>query len=267
LDAYMPKPRRSEPARPAKKKPAPTPVKAKGPAKSVKPAKPAKARPVKAVPSSAKKGARPAKPQAKLPHKAASTPVAKPGKKVVAPSRPAVPAGPSTHELAVAKFERGFKALQQRQYVQAAELLASVVSDFPDEKEMQERARVYLSICERQVDHAAHPPRSFEERVNAATVAINRGAFEEALALLRKLEADHGSSDHVQYMLSVVHTMNGDFANALRHLQQAVALNHENRYLASQDADLEALRADAGFAAAIEIHAAKAKPAATAKKR
>ena len=155
--------------------------------------------------------------------------------------------------------------LQQRQFAKAAELLKSVVDNYPDEKEMQERARVYFSICERQAAKANHPPRSFEERVNAATVALNRGAFDEGLALLRKLEADHGSSDHVHYMLCVVYTFTGDIPSALRHLQRSVQLNHENRYLASQDADLEALRQDVGFAAAIEIAAPR--PKAVARKR
>ena len=59
-------------------------------------------------------------------------------------------AGPSSHDQAVEKFERGFQALQQRQFGKAAELLRAVLNDYADEKELQERARVYLAICERQ---------------------------------------------------------------------------------------------------------------------
>ncbi len=161
------------------------------------------------------------------------------------------PAGPSPHELAINVFERGFKALQQRQFGRAGQLLSSVVTNFPDEKELQERARVYLSICERQTGGPGTKPRSFEERMNAATVAINRGAFDEGLGLLHQLESQDSASDHVQYMLCVAYTSAGDTEKALRHLRRAIELNPENRFLSTADMDLEPLRQLAGFAAAI----------------
>lgn len=154
-------------------------------------------------------------------------------------------------------FERGFQALQQRRFGQAAELLAKVVNGYPDEKELQERARVYLNICERQ---SAESPRlrSLDERINAATVALNRGALTEGLSQLEKLEADHRDNDHVQYMLSVAHAMLGNVSPAMQHLRQAIALNQENRSLATHDTDLEPLRQQPGFFEVLETPPARA---------
>lgn len=252
----MPKQRR-QPARPAGKRPSAkkTSAKAKAPAAPAAKSRKAPARPAKQATGKAVK--RPALPVGKEKKR--------PGN-VAPPAKPAV-AGPSSHELAVETFERGFEALQQRQFGRAAELLAKVVDGFPDEKEMQERARVYLSICERQKNSRASAPKSLEERLNAATVAINRGAFTEGLALLRKLEDDYPENDHIQYMLCVAYTVLGDGAHALQHLKQAVSLNHENRYLASQDADLDPLRQDPAFAAALDaLPAPRAAKAATRKR-
>jgi tetratricopeptide (TPR) repeat protein len=270
----MPKQRHAKPARPASKKPVPK-IKAKKTRPAAKAVRHAKvAAPAKAAARKAK--ARPAaRPPVKATAKAPARRPAAPAKKVAKRSAaaapvakvPGVPAGPSSHELAVEAFEHGFQALQQRQFGRAAEFLAEVVDEYPDEKEMQERARVYLNICERQKNSHGPHPRSLEERISAATVAINRGAFSEALALLRKAESDHRDNDHVQYMLCVAHTMLGDVSHALEHLKLAVSLNHENRYLASQDADLDPLRADTGFGAALEAGPA-ARPAKTvARKR
>jgi tetratricopeptide (TPR) repeat protein len=178
------------------------------------------------------------------------------------PIQAVAPTGPSQHDLAFNAFERGFQALQQRQFGRAAELLSVVVNNFPDEKEIQERARVYLSICERQAATRDSRPRSFEERVNAATVAINRAAFDEGLALLRKLEAEDSENDHVQYMLGVVYGSVGDIEQALAHLRNAIELNPENRFLSTQDADLESLRQHAGFAAMIETQIPRRRVAA-----
>jgi len=264
----MPKPRHTKKARPATTKPAAKPAAKKArPAVKGKPvmkaraaAKPAKARkparPVKAVP---RKPAPPARKVAKQSVPAAST-----------AKRPVVEPGPTSHELAVEVFERGFQALQQRQFGRAAELLNQVVGAYPDEKELQERARVYLSICERQRNSHGPSPRSLEERVNAATVAINRGAFTDGLALLRKLEADHRENDYIQYLLCVVYSLLNDVPHALEHLKQAIALNPENRRLATQDADLDPLRQSPGFAEALDTPAAapaKAPAKAPARKK
>jgi tetratricopeptide (TPR) repeat protein len=156
-----------------------------------------------------------------------------------------------SHEHAIRLFERGFRALQQRQFDRAAAALMEVVNGFPDEKEMQERARVYLSVCERQANAAGTKPRSFEDRRNAATVAINRGAHDEALRLLRNLESENPGDDYVQYLMTVALTAAGAVDQALAHLRRAIELNPENRFLSAADADLETLRRHASFLAAV----------------
>ena len=254
----MPKPRHRQSSRPVAKKPAPTATRTGRAAKAAKPGRTvvsAKAPAKRAAPSAARKVAKDAR----------QKPAARKGSVAQAPARrgghgpspavvakTAVPLGPASHDLAVEAFERGFQALQQRQFGRAGQHLASVLNDFPDEKELQERARVYLNICTRQQAAHAQNPRSLEERINSATVALNRGEFTEGLSLLRKLEADHGDHDLVQYMLCVAYTVLGDAPHALEHLKRAVALNRENKFLASQDADLDPLRRDPGFAAALE---------------
>jgi len=230
----MPKQRHVKPARPAARKPS-TKARAKAVpvAKARKPAPPAKAAAKKPAPPARKDSRRP------VPHG--------PSARVTAAQF-----GPTPHDLAVEVFEKGFQALQQRQFGRAAELFQQVINGHPDEKELHERARVYLTLCERQQQSHGPTPRSLEERINAATVAINRGAFSEGLSLLRKLEPEHRDNDHVQYMLCVAYTVLGDLGQARDHLKQAIALNQENRYLASQDADLEGLRSDPGFAAVLD---------------
>jgi tetratricopeptide (TPR) repeat protein len=264
----MPKQRHSQPVRPALKKSAAT-VRPKPVIKAAKSGRsPVAARPATRHPaaSAARKFAKPAaaKPVAKKP---AAPPnrlrtAGRGAPAVAVPARPSLPVVPSPHELAVEAFERGFHALQERQYGRAAHFLEAVLNDFPDEKELQERARVYLTICERQLAAHGANPKSLEERINAATVAINRGQFSEGLALLRKLEADYGDHDHVQYMLCIAFTVLGDFSHALEHLKHAIELNHENRYLATQDTDLDPLRQVPGFLAVLDTPAAKPRPVA-----
>jgi tetratricopeptide (TPR) repeat protein len=142
---------------------------------------------------------------------------------------------------AVGVYQQGLEALQRHDYSNAARLFNSVLDQYPEEKELHERVRLYLKICERQLGPADSTPRTIEERVYAATVAINKGAYDEALAQLARAERDDPGNDHAQYMLAVVHTLRGKVAEAIAHLQRAIALNSENRALARRDQDLAPL--------------------------
>jgi hypothetical protein len=264
LEQPMPTQRRSQPAgrtakkmagNPQSKRSAATkPTRAGTQAKPKKPAKPAKpAKPIKAKSTGPARSTKPAKlakpgkhPKPAPSKRAPATPTQRPPAKP--PSGKAAPAfGPSSHEQAVEAFEHGFQALQQRQFAKAAEFLTTVVNNFSDEKDLQERARVYLAICERQAARETKP-RSFDDRLHAATVIVNRGAFDEALGQLRKLENDDAGNDYVQYLLSVVYTATGNAEQALAHLRKAIELAPENRFRAAQDPDLELLRQNAAFA-------------------
>ncbi len=157
------------------------------------------------------------------------------------------------HTEAVHAYEQGVEALQQRDFRRAESLFVSVIERYPEEKELHERVRVYLNVCRRQAAPPDRTPRTPSERVYAATLAINAGAYDDGLAQLRQALDAEPENDHVHYMLGVVHALRQDFASSLAHLQRAVELNPENRFLALQDADLSGLRdADASFRMVID---------------
>ena len=72
-------------------------------------------------------------------------------------------------------------------------------------------------------------------------------------------------NDHALYMLAVAHAQRGEHAEAIAHLERAIALNPENRALARSDPDLEPLRDDEAFRAALEAPARPPAPTAAAR--
>ena len=177
-------------------------------------------------------------------------------REVMTPGAPvSAPGGPqrrSTYFDAVALYERGLEALQRHDYRQATDLLESVLRQYPDEKELQERVRLYLNICKRQANPREEAPQTIDERLYAATLSINGGRYDEAIAHLRLVRDEDPDNDHALYMLAVAHAQRGEPAEAVAHLERAIALNHENRALARHDPDLEPLRGDEAFRAALE---------------
>jgi len=203
--------------------------------------------------------------------KAAKAP-AKPVKPVQAPPPPAPPAPPvrkPTYHEAVAMYERGLQALQRRDFAASAEALRTVIERYPDERELLERARLYLKVCERELEPKEPAPKTADEWVYAATVALNAGDETTAHRHLQRALTEDARHDHAHYMMAVVSARRNDGVAALEHLRHAVSLNPENRSLARQDPDLDALRDEPAFKAALEAPAAEGIPArpATAKAR
>jgi len=186
--------------------------------------------------------------------------------KAVAPPQPPAPAPPPprkpTYHEAVAMYERGLQALQRRDFAASAEALRNVIERYPDERELLERARLYLKVCERELEPKEPAPKTPDEWVYAGTVALNAGDESAALRHVQRALADDPRHDHAHYMMVVISTRRGDAAGALDHLRQAVSLNPENRSLARQDPELEALRDDGTFRSIVEAPAAD--PAARA---
>ena len=162
----------------------------------------------------------------------------------------------TTYLEAVALYERGLEALQRHDFTGAAALFESVLRQYPEEKELHERVRLYLNICQRQATPKEAAPQTLEERLYAATLAINGGRYDQALANLRLVRDEDPDNDHALYMLAVAHAQRGEPAEAIVHLERAIALNPENRALAKSDPDLEPLRGDNAFRTALDTPAA-----------
>lgn len=162
----------------------------------------------------------------------------------------------STYFEAVALYEKGLEALQRHEYQSAVDTLQSVLRLYPEEKELHERVRLYLNICERHATPREAAPQTIEERLYAATLATNGGQYDEAISHLRLVRDEDPDNDHALYMLAVAHAQRGEHAEAIAHLERAIALNPENRALARRDADLEPLRDDDAFRTALETASA-----------
>jgi tetratricopeptide (TPR) repeat protein len=117
-----------------------------------------------------------------------------------------------------------------------------VLSRYPEERELHERVRLYLNVCERHMTPRALSPSTPEERVFAATLAVNAGNYDEALEHLRAASSEAPDHDHALYMLASVLALRDETDEAVPLLLRAIEINPDNRSLARHDPDLEALR-------------------------
>jgi len=148
------------------------------------------------------------------------------------------------------------RALQEHRFQEAADAFRAVLVQYPEEKELNDRVRLYLALCERHLSRAPEP-RTLEERLYAATLALNAGDKPTAMRHLEKVVAQDPNHDGALYMLGVAYAMSDDPDTALSYLRRAIQQNPENRALALQDGDLERLMQDASIRAALEATAGR----------
>jgi tetratricopeptide (TPR) repeat protein len=164
----------------------------------------------------------------------------------VQPPPPPTPRKPAFYE-ALAIYETGVRALQRHDFQAGADNFRNVIQRYPDERELVERARLYFQVCERETARRPPVPENSTDSVFAATVALNAGDADGAVAHLGRALERKPDSDHAHYVMAVALTEKGDASSALRHLRQAITLNPDNRPNALRDPDLQSLRQLTGF--------------------
>src|SRR5438067_1459574 len=185
--------------------------------------------------SSARPAAKSARPVRAVKSVKPPTRIAKPAPVAVPPAPPPSPVRKPTYHEAVAMYERGLQALQRRDFAASADALRTVIERYPDERELLERARLYLKVCERELEPKEPAPKTADEWAYAATVALNQGDEANTLLHLQRALAADARHDHAHYMMAVASSRRSDVNAALDHLRRAVALNPENRSIARQD--------------------------------
>jgi tetratricopeptide (TPR) repeat protein len=238
--------KRTRPAKPAAKKtPARKKQAEKRPASKATRQKTAPPKPSPARKAAGQNGRSKASPaSAARPRRPAPEPAAQP------PAAPVVARKPGFYE-AVAIYERGVQALQRHDYDGAAGFFRTILDRYPDERELLERARLYLRVCERETARQPTGPKTPAERVYAATVALNSGDHTGALDHLQRALGEDPESDHAHYIMAVALGMRGRADEAVDHLRRAIGLNPDNRGLAREDPDLESIRNHEHFGSAL----------------
>jgi Tfp pilus assembly protein PilF len=149
---------------------------------------------------------------------------------------------------AVELFEKAMRALGKRDYERAKEHLDALISAHADERDVAERARLYLGVCRRAIEkRPAFKPKTFDELLNYGVFLHNRGEFDEALKILGQAADQQPKNEHVLYCIAASAAQSGDVTSALRSLRSAIAANPASRAQARADADFDPIRENEEF--------------------
>jgi tetratricopeptide (TPR) repeat protein len=144
-------------------------------------------------------------------------------------------------ENARREYDRGVAALQRRKLDEAERHFVELIQKYAEEKELVDRARVYLAVCERQKSAAGTSLSEPEDFYYAAVLEKNRGNVNEAIEHLKRAARKNGGGK-VDFLLACCYAQRGESGSALEHLRRAIDEDQRNRILARHDRDFDPVR-------------------------
>jgi len=144
---------------------------------------------------------------------------------------------------AIASLDKAVRALHRGEHEKAVEMLKALEQAFPEERELNDRARSYMAVCEKAIAGAKRP-KTFEETLNQGVILHNAGDVGQALKFYSKALDLEPKNGNVHYYIAAAHALDGDAPSSAKHLELAIQADRTNLILAKSDRDFDAIRSD-----------------------
>jgi tetratricopeptide (TPR) repeat protein len=132
-------------------------------------------------------------------------------------------------------FEAAIKLFHARNMKQARDLFEQAAHG--PERDVAQRARVHMAMCDRRLEHDGVSLRSAEEYYTYGIALMNSRKIAEARTHLEQALRLAPEADHIHYAVAAAQALNGDLTGAHEHLKRAIEIEPRNRLHARQDAD------------------------------
>jgi tetratricopeptide (TPR) repeat protein len=151
------------------------------------------------------------------------------------------------YEKALAAFGEAMKEFHKGRLDRAQELLKAFLEKYDSEKELVDRARLYLHMTQEKGKKETVSLKTIDDYIYYGVYKINAGAYEEALKLLEKaLEMDQ-EEGRVYYLMADAQILMGKPDEAMECLKKAFQKDKLYRILAQNETDFEPIWDDKKF--------------------
>jgi predicted Zn-dependent protease len=144
-------------------------------------------------------------------------------------------------------YGQAIKAYRKGDCAKAKELFQAFLEKHSTEKELVDRAQMYLALCEDREKKDAIPLKTFEDHYQYAVYKLNQGDHSEAIKLLEKAKTLKPKEGKVTYLMALTYCQMEDTKNCLENLKDAI---HKDKFfgiLAQNEPGLEPLWEDKKF--------------------
>jgi len=152
-----------------------------------------------------------------------------------------------SYEKSIQSFGDAVKAFRKGNCEKAVELFNTLIEKHASEKELVDRARIYLEICKKVESEKTILLKTFDDFYESGVLLMNQGDYEEALKLFNKAVEKDPNHAKILYFMAAIYQSMGDSDQSLEYLKKSIQIDKYFKILAQNDSDFEALREDKKF--------------------
>ena len=153
----------------------------------------------------------------------------------------------SDYEKSLLAYSQAMKVFHKGDYPRAAELLKEFLGKHVSEKELVDRAKVYLSICEGRQEDTEVKLKTADDYYQFGIYKLNQGEYEESLKLLKKCAEIKPKEGKFFYSMADCYCMMGKEDECLECLKKAIQIDKYFKIMAQNERDFERLWEDKRF--------------------
>lgn len=157
-------------------------------------------------------------------------------------------------EAALEEYDKGVRLLQQKDFQKAIPRFEAILSEYPQEMALCDRARTYLRVCRKENDER-QPLRQTRNPADAYEVGVfllNDGDCREAVRHLERA-VEHAPKDaSIQVVLAIARLGAGDVEGTLAALRAAFELDPKQRHYVRNVSDFEMIEEHPDFVTLVD---------------
>ncbi len=150
----------------------------------------------------------------------------------------------------LAHYQRGMEKFHKRDYQQAIEIFQSLIDKIDKAENFShfvDRANIYIRICNTHLQQEKIKLSNAEDYYLWGVYQCNEGNFEEALKHLQQALKLKAEDDRILYLLASTYILMEEKEHALKYLESAIEINNKNRIYARHDSSFQTLIGDDDF--------------------
>lgn len=152
-------------------------------------------------------------------------------------------------------MNEAIQLLHSKNKKKAKEAFESIMAQYPEEKMVLDRCRIYIHICDRLQQAEPESLTTAEEYYARGSYRMNQGDLDGAIDDLQASLKLFSKGDHIHYTLAAAYALKHNPELSAKHLAKAIQINPDNREFVLNDADFQDVFATPAFEAALETNA------------
>lgn len=157
------------------------------------------------------------------------------------------------YKKAISLYSQGIKDFRRRDLEKAVSSFENLIEKFPEEHELVDRARVYLTICQKGQKKESVNLKTVEDYLLYAQMKINQADYEGALKLLEKALEFKKEEARIYYLMAIAYVQSNRPEDSLEVLKKAIQKDKSLAVLAQNETDFEPLWEDKRFKILVKL--------------